>query len=284
GAVAIGTAMVIIMVFFTGFFQDGSGILKFFTAFLKWFQTGTKGNGHEKPFFYWVELFVRFEWPALIGLMASPVLPFLRSGFVRINAWCGVFLMLVYSLVAYKTPWCVLSFIVFLLISFGIAMDEVLLRLELGKRGSGILARNSLAALLVMGGGYLGYRALDVAYLNPDQDEHPYIYGQTYHDFIVPVNRLLEQLRAKPEGMENVRIQVLSTFTWPLPYLLGEVKQIGYYGESNAPSELDADYLLIDENLLSKYENRIKGSYNRETVRTRQWAPKMVFLTKVAQY
>jgi hypothetical protein len=81
--------------------------------------------------------------------------------------------------------------------------------------------------------------------------------------------------------MEKTRIQVLSSFTWPLPYLLGQVRQTGYYGESNAPAELNADYLLIDESLLPKFESRIKGAYERETVRARQWASRMVFFTKV---
>jgi uncharacterized protein (TIGR03663 family) len=273
-------AAALIVVFFTGFFQDGEGVLKFFSAFLRWSETGTKGNGHEKPFFYWIELMGKFEWPALLGLVASLVLPFMKSGFARLNAWIGIFLWLIYSLVAYKTPWCVLSFSVFLTISFGIAADDVLTRLTPKKKAGSLLVRNLLAGIFLIGASYLGYRALDVAYLNPDQDGHPYIYGQTYHDFLGPVNRILEQVHSMPDGMEKTRIQVISAFTWPLPYLLGQVRQTGYYGESNAPAELDADFLLIDENLLPKFESRIKGSYERETARARQWASRMVFFTK----
>ncbi len=280
-AVALAVAFVFIIVFFTGFFQDGQGVLKFFQAFLKWFDTGTKGNGHDKPFLYWVELMGRYEWPALLGLASSLVLPFLKTGFVRINAWIGIFLWLIYSLVAYKTPWCGLSFFVFLAISFGVATDEILMRLAPKKKGGSLIARNVLVSTMMLGAVYLGYKTVDVAYLHPDQDGHPYIYGQTYHDFLGPVNRILEDLRTRPEGFEKTRIQVLSAFTWPLPYLLGQVRQTGYYGESNAPAELNADYLLIDESLLPKFESRIKGNYQRETVRARQWASRMVFLTKV---
>jgi uncharacterized protein (TIGR03663 family) len=278
--IAVAVASLLVVVFFTGFFQDRDGVMKFFSAFLKWSETGSKGNGHEKPFLYWITLLAQLEWPALLGLFAGFVIPFLKSGFARINAWTGTFLWLIYSLVSYKTPWCVLSFLVFLVINFGISADAILSALAPKKKNSSPFKRNVFAGFLISGSIFLGYQAFEVSWLNPDQDGHPYIYGQTYRDFTGPVDRILSSIRATPGGLEKTRVQVISSFTWPLPYLLGEVRQTGYYGESNVPSVLDADYLLIDENLLPKFESRITGDYARETVRARQWASRMVFFTR----
>ena len=281
--VCFGVALLMIAVVFTGGFQDGDGFGKFFLAFAKWAGTGTKGNGHEKPFLYWVELMGRFEWPVFAGLIASFVVAVRDSGFVRLNAWIGIFSWLVYSLVAYKTPWCILSLLFFPTLAFGVVVDKTLLKLESGKKTknkSSLLPRNVFAGLLVAGGLFSGYRAFEVSWLSPDQDGHPYIYGQTYRDFLGPVHKILAKVASMPEGKETTRIQVLSRFTWPLPYLLGEIKQAGYYGESNAPAEFNADFVLMDEDLLPKYESRLKGRYEREVVRARQWSSRMVFMSK----
>jgi len=264
-------AFLVVVVFFTGFFHEANGVLKFFSAFLNWSETGANGNGHQKPFFYWIELMAKYEWPALLGLISVPFLVYSKKGFVRLNAWLGAVLWVLYSAVAYKTPWCMLSFYVFLTISGAVAIASFL------REG---VFRFALGAIALMAGGILVERAYDVAYLNPDQDGHPYIYGQTYHDLIAPVERILEEIHSTPDGNSRIRIQVLSAFTWPLPYLLGEVKQTGYYGEANAPEKLDADFIFVDEAWLPKFKSRLIGEYSHEVVRSRQWASRVVIFTR----
>ncbi len=268
----VGIAIVIIGLFFSGFFQDPTGIPNFFNAFMAWFQTGENGNGHAKPFYYWLVLMGKFEWFALAGLVFAPFTFLSRSvpKAIRLSGLVGVFLWLIYSIVAYKTPWCVLSFewalIYVVSYWFGKWFEG---------KGKVFVATAMLVGLTIS-----TYEAYDAAWLNPDQEDHLFIYGQTYRDFMRPIQVITDLGHAHPELHNTLRIQVISSYTWPLPYLLGEFKQAAYHGENNVPDVLDADYVLMDQPYEVKYATRLKGNYDREEVRARQWAAPMVFFTK----
>jgi uncharacterized protein (TIGR03663 family) len=269
--VSFGVAAILIVLAFTGFFQDPAGVRKFFEAFVSWTRTGTQGNGHEKPFWYWLALMTKFEWPALLGFLVFPVGFRAATRSVRMLGLTGGLLLLIYSLIRYKTPWCILSFSWI----FTILSAAFLLHWLQGRW------RVLVAVFLAGGAGWSLYQSVDAAYLNPDQDGHPYIYGQTYSDLIPPVEKILDRVRGPSAGTEGLRVQVVSRVTWPLPYLLGELKRVGYYTEANVPAVLDADVLILDENLIEGFSSRISGGYQRECVRSRQWASRMCFFTRI---
>ena len=139
----------------------------------------------------------------------------------------------------------------------------------------------AVIGLLAITGGYSLYQAVNVSYINVDADDSYYIYGQTYRDLMQPIQQVLDQVKADPKLKKTMRIQVVSAFTWPLPFLLGEISQAGYYTEQNTPEHLDADYLFVDELLDPKFAPRITGNYSRKVYRARQWASPMVFYSRV---
>ncbi|NDG84394.1 MAG: TIGR03663 family protein [Proteobacteria bacterium] len=266
----LGLSMIPIVFIYTGFFRDGEGVSKFFAAFLRWSETGSNGNGHQKPFWYWLELTGTYEWLALAGLILTPFSLVKVSRPMRLIGVLGGVLWLIYSVVSYKTPWCMLSFYWFPVV-FGAAWID---------RALASRYKSVLAAALMAGGGISIYQAYDVSWARPDQDGHPYIYGQTYAAFVEPVNAILERVKAEPELKNKLRIQVVSDFTWPLPYLLGEIKQTGYYSKASAPQVLDADVVICDEAFVEEMSNRLRGMYIRQVVPSRQWASKSVFMFK----
>jgi len=84
-ALLVGSLLVVF--FFSGGFLDPQHdyLLRFGQAFVAWAQTGVKGNGHEKPLFYWLQLFALYEWPGLIGLFYA--LRAAGNQFCRWNLW-----------------------------------------------------------------------------------------------------------------------------------------------------------------------------------------------------
>jgi uncharacterized protein (TIGR03663 family) len=270
-SVGFGIAFVFVLIAFTGFFQDGEGLKKFIDAFSAWSETGTKGNGHEKPFYYWLKLFAEFEWPVLLGLLLTP-LAFLKRipKPLQLLSVLSFAHYLAYSIVSYKTPWCMLSF------SWGLVfIASYWLGVWMEGKGKAFLIGGLVAGLI-----WNARDAYDVAWANPDQDGHPYIYGQTYHDLMEPLNEIIERGTLDPNLHNTLRIAVVSGFTWPLPYVLGEFKQVGYFGEQNAPAELDGDYILMDQTFEENLSPRVKGSYDRVMVRSRQWAAPMIVFKK----
>jgi uncharacterized protein (TIGR03663 family) len=268
----IAIAFALILIFYSGFARDEHGIANFFKAFVLWGQTGENGNGHQKPFYYWLKLMFELEWFALLGFMLTPLALKKVSNEIKLMSIVCFGLCLAYSIVNYKTPWCVMSFYWgFIFIAaywLSVWMEKKTLRV--------------LITLGLIGGfAFSAYEAVDAAYLAPDQDGHLYIYGQTYRDFMGPVNEILDRVKENPDLKNTLQIQIISGFTWPLPWLLGEVKKTGYYGEQNAPAVLDGDYVLIDTNFEPKYASRLKGHYLRQQVHSRQWAADMTFFKKI---
>jgi uncharacterized protein (TIGR03663 family) len=273
-ASGFGIGFLFIVLCYTAFFLDSEGLSKFFKAFQLWSETGSKGNGHQKPFDYFFGLMAGFEWPALLGLLVSGVYAFWGSSAVRLLAWSSLAHLLSYSLVSYKTPWCMLSFEWGLFLLAAMAFSRFMS--DHRRKAQKWLAIGVLVALSVRS----GVLAWDVAWAYPDQDGHPYIYGQTYHELTDQTSRILAEVREKPGLKETLRVQVVSAFTWPLPYLLGEIKQTAFFGHENAPPVFDGDWVIFDRNFEQEFLPRMQGNYSRTEVRSRQWAYPMVFFRK----
>lgn len=250
--------------------RDEHGIVNFFQAFNLWSETGSKGNGHQKPFDYWFKVLAKFEWPTLIGIFFAPLA--LRkkvSQQIRLVSVISMGILLAYTIVNYKTPWCLLSFQWGFILIFAYWCSRAWDQFKI-----------LVMALLAVTGSYSAYQAYDVSFVNVDADDSYYIYGQTYRDLMPAIRKITDQLKANPELSQTMRIQIISTYTWPLPYLLGEIKQVAYHTEQNAPVQLDAQYVMMDLSIEEKYAPRITGSYSREVIRARQWASPMVIYTR----
>ena len=121
-AVVVGTGIALIVVFYSGFFFHWTGVRDLFEAYLPWFKTGSEGHGHEKPWYYWLALISHYEMPALAGLLFCSFALRFKNLSLRYLAIYGVGTVMAYSIVKYKTPWCIISFIWPFLFIFGAMM------------------------------------------------------------------------------------------------------------------------------------------------------------------
>ncbi|MEO5719524.1 MAG: flippase activity-associated protein Agl23, partial [Chthoniobacterales bacterium] len=110
-AMVTGTAIFFIVFFYSGTFLNWPGLKGLYGTFAVWYQTGSNGNGHEKPWPYWLELVLRYEWPVLVGLFFCGLCQFFRNFVVRYLAIYGVGVFAAYSIIHYKTPWIIISIV-----------------------------------------------------------------------------------------------------------------------------------------------------------------------------
>ncbi|CAN5600929.1 hypothetical protein BH18VER2_BH18VER2_02580 [soil metagenome] len=110
-AMVAGTAIFLIVFFYSGTFFNWPGVKGLYQTFAVWYQTGSKGNGHEKPWPYWLELVLQYEWPVFIGLLLCGVCQFFKNYVIRYLAIYGVGLFAAYSIINYKTPWIIISIV-----------------------------------------------------------------------------------------------------------------------------------------------------------------------------
>ena len=115
------TAIAVIVFFYSGTFLNWPGVEGLWKTYEAWFKTGTQGAGHGKEWYYWLELILRYEQPIGLGLLLAIGCQFLRHLGLRYLAIYGAGTLAAYSIVEYKTPWCIISIAWPFLFIFGAA-------------------------------------------------------------------------------------------------------------------------------------------------------------------
>jgi uncharacterized protein (TIGR03663 family) len=275
-AILVGISLIIF--FYSGNFRNWSGLAGLYETFLAWTKTGIDAAGHGKPEFdlfplippflakfpllggfanlklnwYWVRLLAQYEWLCLAGLIFS--LRFLFGGqpALRYLAIYGVGVLFAYSIIAYKTPWCIIS-IAWPFLFLGAALIEFVAE-----------RFNQLVAVLVSLPlfGHAASKSYDLNLLRYDDPKERYVYVQTvreYHRFVDPI---LEKGIQDPASKQQMSGLVLLSSYYPLPWVLGDFPNIGYYPQNNSwPDKLDADFIAVEADKADELEKRLKDRY-----------------------
>lgn len=220
---AAGTMGFLLLFFYSGNFFHFKGLVDFFGALVAWTQTGAAANGHEKtayelwPFinYYWLALLARYEWPALAGLVWSLRYAWPGPAVPRLLAIYAGGVLLAYSLIPYKTPWCILPIIWPWFLFFGAAIAAA------GKFRARAVGLLLLAASLGM--------CLRLNFRQFENDAEPYVYVQTYRSLDTVTRPLLDA--AQRDARFYAVPGAIYTDYYPLPWVLGDFTRIGWYGK-----------------------------------------------------
>jgi uncharacterized protein (TIGR03663 family) len=270
-AVVAAAGLAAIIFFYSGAFLNWPGVTGLYKTFEAWFKTGSEGAGHEKPIYYWLMLIARYEQPILIGLFLSPLCLFLRNISLRYLAIYGVGVLMAYSIVKYKTPWCIISIIWPLLFMFG---APLVLTPNVFRR-----AACTAAAMLLIVSLALSVR---LNYFRCTTDTEPYVYVQTYNDVWKLTKPLLRLAKENPTYYQLVG-HLIRTSTYPLPWMLGDFPRVGYYEQNNMPGEVDGDFLIVQEDKIEEVEAKLRETYYTEplTIRPFQDPSKLYLNAKI---
>ena len=314
----IATAVILIVFFYSGTFFHWGGLKGLYQAYAAWFATGQEGHGHEKTWEYWLRLCGRYELAVIFGLVGSIFCLRFRNLAIRYLAIYGVGTVMAYSIVKYKTPWCIISIVWPLLFVFGALPSLVPLRLRgLGFKAyagllvAGLITAASFAAkdytflwpFLCVGVGVVLLLALRQArlaviaqtavlavslgwgiwlnYFRCTTDTEPYVYVQTYNDVFKLTRPVLELARRSPVYY-HLSGHLIRTSSYPLPWILGDFPRVGYYEHQAIPDPMDADFLLVQSDRITEVEAKLKNAYYTEplTIRPYQDSSKVYFDAK----
>ncbi|MBE2179487.1 MAG: glycosyltransferase family 39 protein [Chthoniobacterales bacterium] len=229
----------LLVFFYSGNFMHPAGLPGMFEALWAWTQTGTAGNGHEKaaydllPFvnYYWLALLARYEWPALAGLLWSVRYASPAPAAPRLLAVFGAGVLAAYSIVAYKTPWCMASIIWPWFLFFGAAVTAIKSR----------WAWTAGVALLAVSLGM----TVRLNFFRYENDAEPYVYVQTYRSLEHFTGPLLALAATDPRWLQTPGAIYLESY-YPLPWILGDFRSIGYHA-GNIPAVLpNAEFHVIE--------------------------------------
>ena len=269
--VTVGAAAIVF--FYSGTFFNWPGVKGLYQTFDTWFKTGSNGNGHEKPWHYWMELIGRYELPVIFGLLFALYCPFIKNISIRYLAVYGVGALIAYTIVHYKTPWCIIAIVWPLLFVFG----AILLVVPVAHR---LVAYISMGLVLLESLTFSIY----LNYFQCSTFEEPYVYVQTYNDIYKLTRPLLTLAKRDPTNYQLIG-HLIRTSTYPFPWILGDFTKVGYYEHNNMPDKLDADFLLVQQDKIDEVEHKLHDSYYTEplTIRPYQDTSKLFLSAKVFQ-
>ena len=232
--------------FYTGHGTRPEGIAEFFAGPFAWLETG-RGSGHEKPWSYWPALLVRYEWPCLIGLLAAPLLLWRSPASVRFLAAGTMLTLAAYTLMPYKTPWCLTAILAAAPLLFGVAISSVRMLLRFA------------AALALLGS--LG-KTMSLNFFHPADPRENYAYVQTSPD-IWKMTAAFDALRRRDPHALSTRGKVFLAEAHPIPWLLYDFPYVNYFTTSSRPERYDSGFLLVEAARVAEVEARLQMDYTR---------------------
>ena len=270
-AVVIGTGVALIIFFYSGTFFNWNGVKGLYQAYLPWFKTGSEGHGHQKPWYYWLRLIARYEWPVLAGLVLCLFSVRFKNVALRYLAIYSVGTLIAYSIVKYKTPWCIISFIWPFTFIFGAAVLLVPLTYK--------RVVYLVSAILLTGS--LGY-CVWLNYFRCTTETEPYVYVQTYNDVYKFTDPLLQLAHSDPRAYQLIG-HIIRASPYPLPWMLDDFGRVGYYEKDNLPAQVDGDFLLVQQDKIATVEAKLHDSYYTfpMTIRPYQDPSKAYFNAKI---
>ena len=249
------------IVAFTGLFRAPSGtwsaLRRSFEAYLLWGHRGVSGSEQVHGFGYFLGLLWRYD--PLIVLLALPGLALgFRSRLVRICGAAGLTLLLLHSVMPYKTPWLVINIVALLAVPAGSALARAL---------RSPAAAGAVVALLIpiASAGHL-------AFAHATDPAEPLVYAQTVaenHEWMDPL------ASARREGLApRLRIRSTAMSAWPLPYLLQPFRHVRW----GPPLPMEAaDLVFADADSAPAVESALRGSYRARRYVLRPGVPLFVY-------
>jgi uncharacterized protein (TIGR03663 family) len=265
----LGFALLAIIFFYSGTFLDFPALSGLFETFAAWFHTGVEAAGHEKTSYqigplnyYWVALMARYEWPALLGLALSLQYIVPSEARLRYVAIYGCGVLVAYSFIPYKTPWCIISILwPFYLILGSMAFTQA--EQTIGRIGNSILQFVTAISLVVS-----AFASVRLNFFQFTNEKEPYVYVQTYHEIETLTKPLLEMAKRDPRYY-HVRGQIVLDSYYPLPWVLGDFTQIGFYKKEEPPDAYDGDFIVAQINQTEQIEPGLVDDYYKRTFRLR---------------
>ncbi|MCF7817377.1 MAG: TIGR03663 family protein [Kiritimatiellales bacterium] len=258
---AAGCTVLVSYVLFSSFFTNPSGPLESLLAFKGYVSRGTGvETDHVHPWNFYLKMltFYRFDggpvWSeglvfglGLLGcvcILLKKIPANCNLGLARFLMFYTLLLTVAYSAIAYKTPWCILSFLHGWILLAGIGVAALA---DLAQRGwkprlqSGILF--VLLLVPVIGTARLAQRTV---FRYAADERNPYVYAHTAPDFMHLVRRIGEIEAVAPAG-KGMYIQVVADpkQTWPLPFYLRAFPNTGYWIDpDNVPVDPKPDIII----------------------------------------
>ena len=239
GIIALIISTIIVSAaFFSSFGTNPHGIIDSITTYSNWAARAGDHSIHSHPWHYyldlitWLEFIEPLSWNedviiafALLGLFTA--FKFYRNskyGFLRFFSLFTCSLLFIYSAIAYKTPWCMLTFLYGMVLIAGFVCGEMY------DAVSGYVSHILLSFLLLVYA-FAGpiYQSFQLNFKYYADQTNPYVYAHTTNDIYPMTDAVNRAVIAS--GDNNASVFVISDDCnyWPFPWYLRRLNNVGYW-------------------------------------------------------
>lgn len=245
---ALLAAVVVSAVLFSSFLGHPRGIVDAARAYGFYLDRARAASWHFHPWPYYLRLLIHFPssatpfWTEGLILVlavaggaagwAAKGVPGADSRVLRFLGYYTLLMLVTYSAIPYKTPWCLLGFLHGMVLLAGAGAVFLVRSLR------GAAMRAVIGVILAAAAGHLGWQAFEASFRFAADPRNPYVYAHTGTDVFEIVGRLKDLARAHPDG-SSMPVQIISRENlWPLPwYLRGQPRVEWWNGvPESAPS------------------------------------------------
>lgn len=248
-------AAAVSLAFFTSFFSNWRGPLDAWLTYGPWLGRAEGESPHVHPWsFYWGRLlFHRIGsgpvWSevlifglGLLGMaraLGARQWPGVDRGWARWLTFYTLMLSAVYTLIPYKTPWCVLGFWHGWILLAGLGVAAMTNRLR------ALPWRVAVLGLLVAGAVQLGFQAHRATTRYADSQRNPWVYAHTLSSVLDLAERVATLAKvADQDAPLIVKVMAAGGDYWPLPWYLRAYATGWYHGVPADATDASAAVLI----------------------------------------
>ncbi len=266
GAVLAGAALSILL--YSGFLTNASGPLDSLKTFTTYFGRAGGHGLHDHPWYYYLHMlaythYVPGPWwseglillLAGIGAVAAIVGKGVRDGYVpllRLLTIYTLLLIVIYSAIPYKTPWCMLGFLHGMILLAGVGVVALIQWLRFTP------LRVIAGVLLLVGGYHLGWQAYRVNTRFCADYRNPYVYSHPRFEVVDLARRVEDIATVHPDG-NAMLVKVMADDYWPLPWYLRRLSSVGYW--EHVPEHPDAPVIIVGAELQPQLDEQLQDEY-----------------------
>ena len=162
-------------------------------------------------------------------------------------------LTVVYALIPYKTPWCMLGFLHGMILLAGVGVAAAL------RAAPCVYSKAMIAVVLVAAAGHLGYQAWRGSGPACEDPTNPYVYAHTTGDVVTLADQIRRIAHADPDGaVALVHVICPDGDVWPLPWYLRDMRRhVGYPRAVPSAGEALAPIVVIKPHVEAAMMHRI---------------------------
>ena len=240
----------------SNFGDNPENIGAYFSSYGSYLQSGLADQIHVKPWYYFGKMLIFSRWGD--GPVWSEILILVLGvlgvyGLTRDRrtsqtpqavanhflVWNTLALLVLFSLIPYKTPWNILVLLGGMILLAGQGL------VVLFQSVSGIRQKIATGAFMLNGMAHLGWQSAAATGTYEASPLNPYVYAHTSQDLQRLTNRLHQIAKSDPRGYD-LRVQVIASghAYWPLPWDLRAFSRVTWW-DSIDTSVTPADIIVV---------------------------------------